>query len=137
MAETKASHLLKLLSTHKQRREHCKEFHPDWDTNDCAEIYYLQKRNSRYDRLGAPPRTLFEFGGQVKINPVPKYAPHFFLYVGFLLHMLQIRFSESKMIGTMVAMNLLFSIPVLCMPFDRFGTDYLAYIEQAAQVHYG
>lgn len=99
------------------------------DAKKCAELYYLFKAHKDYDQTGYAGKYILQFGDKLRVMGFFEILVPYIIYLGFLLHILKIRFSESNMIVTMIVMNLLLSVPVLIQPFERFGNDYLAYIE--------
>lgn len=99
------------------------------DAKKCAELYYLFKAHKKYDETGYAGKYILQFGDTLRVMGFFEILVPYIIYFGFLLHILKIRFSESNMIVTMIVMNLLLSVPVLIQPFERFGNDYLAYIE--------
>lgn len=128
------SPFLTFLSLHYPYREICRQQFPELTEAEvprCAMVLSYFKNHDDYDNVRGFDRAMFGYPDP-KISEEPLWMLRRFAnritYAGLLLHLLKIEVNPSLLLWAMAILNFLLLLPSLYMPFNRYGTDFMAYV---------
>lgn len=122
-------------------KDYCKETYSEHTdklnfVENCA-LAHVNEKGGNFDNTDISYFDFSDFPWCRNYHDAIKNASELVLWIGVLLFLIGYKIEQNNITYLIIVLNIALSVPYLAEVSNRYGVDYVAYIQQAAAVYNG